>query len=237
MVRRQFFDVPTTELDTADAGIVPFGTTYAYLGHWSGAIRSGVRAAKANVTGYYGPRSARHKVALLSVTLSYGGGAIMFWLHAIYRGEEGPPIANVWHWLIDSSLGFFALTPVLFLLLPLAQALTARWQRQAVVVGALFAAVTTPGPILHDRVAGAGTPLARLATSVFGADPHVVAAHIHVVEHSGFSEALLQLAVGIPVYIVLTFMVTAAFAHLDRHTAPTTFTEPSLRELALSQAA
>ncbi|MCW3043247.1 MAG: hypothetical protein JWL57_1405, partial [Actinobacteria bacterium] len=42
--------------------------------------------------------------------LAYAGGAVMFWFHAIYRGEQGPAISPWYHWLLDSSLGFFGLT-------------------------------------------------------------------------------------------------------------------------------
>jgi hypothetical protein len=52
-------------------------------------------------------------------------------------------------------------------------------------------------------VAGRGTPLPRLATRVFGEDPRVAATGLHVVEHSRPSEVLLQLSVGLPVYIAL----------------------------------
>src|SRR5918996_3893677 len=55
-----------------------------------------------------------------SLFLAYGGGGVMFWLHAIYRGEDGPPIPDLWHWLFDSTLGFVALTPVLFFIMPAA---------------------------------------------------------------------------------------------------------------------
>lgn len=191
------------------------------------------RAARAAVVAYYGARSTRFRAITLSLLLSYGGGAVMFWFHAIYRGEQGPPIANIWHWILDSSLGFLALTPVLVLLLPLAEAVSrSKGPRQAVLVGGLFAAVTTPGPILHDHVAGAGTPLARVVTRLLGADPHVVAAHLHVVEHSGASEALLQLAVGLPVYIALSVAMAAAWRRLDeRKTVGRTLAIPPTTEI------
>lgn len=164
------------------------------------------------VTEYFATSAARVRVLVLSLVLSYGGGAAMFWLHAIYRGERGPAIANQWHWLLDSSLGFLSLTPVLVLILPIAREVAAgRGARlEAVITGALFAVVTTPGPILHNLVAGAGTPLARLATRVFGTDPGVVAAHVNAVEHSGTSESLLQLTVGLPVYIALACVTLTA---------------------------
>jgi len=179
-------------------------------------LRATAQAGGAAVRDHYASRQARVGVVVLSLALTYGGGAAMFWLHAIYRGEQGPAIANTWHWLLDSSLGFFALTPVLVLLVPLAQYLATRVRRgfEAVIVGGLFALVTTPGPILHNRIAGAGTPLARLATNVLGTDPHVVAAHAHSVAHAPAGEAVLQLAVGLPVYILLAYLTTAALGRV-----------------------
>lgn len=149
---------------------------------------------------------------VVSAVLAYAGGAVMFWLHAIYRREHGPAIGHVQHWMLDSTLGFIALTPVVFLLLP-----TVLWWRTrneptarlrlgayVLLVGTLFAIVTGPGPYLHDRLVGAGTPLARLATSVFGIDPAVQADGMHAKDHSAISEGALQVAVGIPLYSVLT---------------------------------
>jgi hypothetical protein len=147
-----------------------------------------------------------------SAVLAYLGGAVMFWLHAIYRREHGPAIGHVQHWMLDSTLGFVALTPVVFLLLP-----TVLWLRTksgpaarvrlgayVLVVGTLFAVVTGPGPYLHNHLVGAGTPLARFATSVFGMDPGVQAQSVHAVDHSAISEGALQIAVGIPLYSLLT---------------------------------
>ncbi|MDP8961295.1 MAG: hypothetical protein M3N32_06765 [Actinomycetota bacterium] len=42
----------------------------------------------------------------------------MLWLHAIHRGEKGPAINHWFHWLLDSTLGFLPLTPVLFFIPP-----------------------------------------------------------------------------------------------------------------------
>lgn len=146
--------------------------------------------------------------------LTYGGGAVMFWFHAVVRGESGPAIGNVHHWLLDSTLGFVALTPVLALILPLAV-----WRagggdgpqteaRTWVYVGAtavLFTLVTGPGPLLHSAVAGAGTPLAELATDVFGEQPTSMSHGDH--DHrSPFTEGALQLGVGLPVYVACTWL-------------------------------
>jgi len=139
----------------------------------------------------------------------------MFWLHAIYRGEKGPSIGYWQHWLLDSTLGFIALTPVVFLLLP-AALWTLSWQGKkpggvrtgvyVVVVGTLFALVTGPGPLLHNAIAGAGKPLANLATDVFGHDHEIAMRHAEAPERSAFTEGVLQVVVGIPAYALLTLV-------------------------------
>jgi hypothetical protein len=135
----------------------------------------------------------------------------MFWLHAIYRGEQGPPIAAPYHWLLDSTLAFIALAPALFFLIPTAHYIMNHCYRrfQPMAVGCAFAMITTPGPVIHDQAVGGGTPLAQVATKVFGRDMSVVARNLHAVSHSATSECLLQAAVGLPVYMLLT---QAAFA-------------------------
>lgn len=143
-----------------------------------------------------------------SVVLAYGGGGAMFWFHAIYRGEAGPPIADLYHWAFDSTLGFLALTPALFLILPGALWAVDRTRvgvsraKAAVyvaVVGVLFGVVTGPGPFMHDVLVGRDATLGRLAVSIFGEDPAVAARVAH--EHSTLSEVVLQVAVGAPVYV------------------------------------
>lgn len=162
---------------------------------------------------FYAQPLARLVLLTTSILLTYGGGAAMFWLHAIHRGEKGPAINHWFHWLSDSTLGFLALTPVLFFILPAALWALARIRgRKAsslvlygVAVGVLFALATAPGPLLHTIVAGAGTPLADAATNIFGSDP-TVAVHHHgqLASHSPLSSSLLQVAVGIPVYVALS---------------------------------
>ena len=149
--------------------------------------------------------------------LTYGGGAVMFWFHAVVRGEAGPAIGNVHHWLLDSTLGFVALTPVLALILPVAVrhasgigGSRAR-VRLGVYVGATalaFTAFTCSGPLLHNTVAGAGTPLADLATRIFGENPEMLVHDVHVAR-SPLSEGLLQLAVGLPTYTLCVWLALA----------------------------
>ena len=89
------------------------------------------------------------------------------------------------------------------------------------VVGILFALVTGPGPLLHNAIAGAGTPLANLATDVFGRDPQMERHHAELPERSAFTEGVLQVAVGVPVYSLLTLAsiaVVRRVAHTGRRT-------------------
>ncbi len=164
-------------------------------------------------------------LAVSTVFLTYGGGAVMFWLHAIERGERGPAISDWSHWLLDSTLGFVALSPVLFFIVPLgvwaggreATRSGRRWLWvYIVVVGTLFALVTGPGPLLHNAVAGAGTPVAGLATRIFGHDAAVAERSMHAMEHSPLTEGLLQVAVGLPVYIGLTWLALCVVRALSR---------------------
>lgn len=163
------------------------------------------------VRDHYAGGTARLRLAGSALMLFYVGGAAMFYLHAIYRGEQGPAIGHVWHWMLDSTLGLVGLTPVLVVLLPVAVRLARGSARvEPLVVGGLFALLTTPGPVLHKLVAGADTPLARVATSVFGTDPQVAASHVGAAENSMVTEVLLQAAVGLPVYVLLAQLVWLA---------------------------
>ena len=148
----------------------------------------------------------------VSAVLAYIGGAAMFWLHAIYRQEHGPAIGHVQHWFLDSTLGFIALTPVVLLLLPAALWMRTKNDRErrlrlgtyVVLVGVLFAFVTGPGPFLHNQLVGQGTPLAHLATNVFGEDRAMESDTVGK-DHSALSEGTLQVLVGIPLYTLLTW--------------------------------
>ena len=152
--------------------------------------------------------------AVTSGVLAYGGGAAMFWLHAEIRGELGPQINPWYHWLLDSSLAFVPLTPMVFLILPAALVILHRSKLGSpskraclyvVLVGALFAVVTGPGPFLHDELVGRGKPLANLATKVFGRYVHGFPPP--EMAHALWREMLLQVVVGIPVYAVLAGVV------------------------------
>ena len=58
--------------------------------------------------------------------------------------------------------------------------------------------------MLHNAIAGAETPLRDVATDVFGRDPGIARQHAHAPGRSPVTSGLLQAAVGIPVYSLLT---------------------------------
>jgi len=162
------------------------------------------------VRSFYRQPIAWFALVVSSAFLIYGGGAVMFWLHAIVRGEKGPAISNVHHWLLDSTLGFVALTPLLAIIVPLAAwraSSDGRTLESGYILAAatVFAVFTGPGPLLHNMVAGAGTPLANLATRWFGEDPAAVHA-MHAPTRSPLLEGVLQVCVGLPVYLLCTWL-------------------------------
>ena len=223
---------PTVTVPEATSGTTPSATTAQVPG--PPARRSAhnavatLRSAVAEGRSYYGTGRARARLLVLSAALTYGGGAAMFWLHAIVRGEQGPAIANVWHWLLDSTLGFVGLTPVLVVLLPLTTKTLGNRTTAYAAIGAAFALVTAPGPILHNLIAGSGTPLADAATSFFGTDPGVAAAHAHAghvhAAPSAISSVIAQVSFGLPVYIGLALAAGTLLHRLQArtHTTKTT---------------
>jgi hypothetical protein len=185
----------------------------------------GVVLAGDVVRSFYQRPVAWFALVVSAAFLTYGGGAVMFWLHAVVRGEAGPAIDNVHHWLLDSTLGFIALTPLLAVIVPLA-AWRARGEGRSadsgyiLVAATVFTAFTGPGPLLHNMVAGAGTPLANLATRIFGADAAAAARSMHAPSHSAWSEGLLQLFVGFPVYLACTWLALRFVRGCVRVTRP-----------------
>jgi len=183
------------------------------------------RAATQNVRAFYSRPLGWAALIITSLVLAYGGGGVMFWFHAIYRGEAGPPINNWYHWFFDSSLGFIALTPALYFIMPaalwaLGRAKIAsdrvRSAAYVLLVGVLFGVATGPGPLFHNTLVGRNAPLGKLAVRLFGTDPGIAAHAVEATSHSTLSEGLLQIVVGVPVYIV-TGMVALAIVRKVAH--------------------
>src|SRR2546421_385549 len=69
---------------------------------------------------YYRAPLAWFGLLVTLLVVAYAGGAVMFILHAGVLGELGPAISPVEHWVLDSTLGFVGLAPVVALIAPLA---------------------------------------------------------------------------------------------------------------------
>ncbi|MDQ3895746.1 MAG: universal stress protein [Actinomycetota bacterium] len=221
-------DAPPWPSPTAPAG-APDDDATALVGPIAGARRPGstgpLRSGLSGLRSFYSHRIGWVALLLTSLLLTYGGGAVMFWLHALYRGERGPAISNRAHWALDSTLGFVALTPVLFLILPSALWVLSQrsrpgqrvklWTYIAAVAGT-FTLVTGPGPFLHNVVAGEHTPLAHWAMHFFGHDAEVAMHNMHATEKSPVIEGLLQIGVGLPVYAALTCLALVLVRRIRR---------------------
>jgi hypothetical protein len=177
------------------------------------------KAAGQGIRAFYSRPIGWLALLVTSAFLAYGGGGVMFWFHALYRGEQGPAIDPWYHWFFDSTLGFVALTPALFLIMPAALAAvrkaTARGARAGaalyvLLVGVLFGVATGPGPLLHDVLVGRDAPLGRLAVRIFGYNATVAARNAaRAGDHSALTEGLLQIALGIPVYVITGLIALA----------------------------
>lgn len=158
------------------------------------------------IVAYYRARSAWSALAVATLIMIYGGGAAMFWFHSILLGEGGPAISPLLHWFVDSTAGLLALTPVLFLLLPIAsryaEAGANRGRRFALLGGALFAVATAPGPVLHDTFVGRGTWLAGQVTLAWGDGRELPPSNDIPVALN----MVMQVAYGLPVYIALMWL-------------------------------
>lgn len=187
---------------------------------------SGSTGGTARVTGalrdlysdFYRRPAALSDAVLTDACLAYGGGIAMFWLHAVVRGEQGPAISDPAHWLLDSTLAFVGLFPVVLALLPLATAVARRtglvsdFRRRvvyALALGASFAIVTAPGPVAHDLIAGAGTPLAETVTDVAGRDTAVAERNLEASHHSAVDKGAMQVLVGTPVYVASAWVAAS----------------------------
>jgi hypothetical protein len=191
-------------------------------------IGSTRRAAIAGIRAFYSRPLGWMALVVTAVFLAYGGGGAMFWFHAIYRGEAGPPINDWYHWFFDSTLGFIALAPALFLILPAAlwaldQMRVASRRLRAVtyviLVGVLFGVATGPGPLFHDTLVGRTAPLGKAAVRIFGHDPEVAARMAGAHPHSVVTEGIWQVVVGVPVYAIAGLLALATIRALARRTA------------------
>lgn len=166
-------------------------------------------------------------VGVCSLVVGYGGGAVMFWFHAVHLGEGGPAISPWLHWLVDSTAGFLALGPVMAVILPVAAAHVAARSASspaaiapvlptaqvAVVAGGLVALATMPAPLLHDRLIGRGTWLAARITDWFGGGHHATGTP----QDAAIVVAMAQqLAVGVVTYVLLVWLTLLSIRFLRR---------------------
>jgi hypothetical protein len=184
----------------------PFAATPAVAG-----IGTGWRAIPRALRAYYSDRLSWLALGVTSIVLCYGGGLVMFWFHAIELGEGGPAISWYVHWLLDSTVAFVALTPVLAMVIPLAvywSGVVTGLRRPgavlgtyAVLAGGLFALATVPGPVVHNAFVGRGTWLADRVTTMLG-DPSAPLAPTQ--EYSVSALLSQQLGAAVAIYLVLT---------------------------------
>jgi hypothetical protein len=176
------------------------------------------------VFAYYRDPLARNVLLITSVILSYVGGLGMFWYHASHLGEAGPNIPWPAHWLLDSTIGFLALTPALAIMLPLASAIATnlssdarrvRWIFTA-LVGMGFSVATIPGPIVHYHIAGRETWLGEHLTSLFGRGGVPVSAGN---EYAAFVAMRLQFTSAVPLYVGLMAITVVAIRWSMKHVA------------------
>jgi hypothetical protein len=180
------------------------------------------------VVDFYRDPLARRALVVSALILTYGGGAVLFWFHAIYLGEGGPAISPWLHWLLDSSAGFVGLTPALAIILPIAVSLARPafdlptqsprlWTaRYVILVGTLFALVTAPGPILHDKLLARGTWVANQVTAMLGNGRVPSGTPHHIAPATDMS---LQVAVALPTYLLLTAIALFAVRATARFTS------------------
>ncbi|TWP47799.1 hypothetical protein FKR81_31150 [Lentzea tibetensis] len=180
--------------------VIPFGHNPVHSGLWS------------TFKSFYSDPIAWVALLITSVLLCYGGGAAMFYVHSIHFREGGPAVSPYVHWALDSTFGWFGLTPVIAVLLPLAVRLCRGLPGWAFVltVGFLFAIITTPGPLAHDLIVARGTPVANVVTQLLG-DPSVVLQP--PVHYPPLTKMAHQLVAGLPVYVLLS-AISYAFVRL-----------------------
>lgn len=155
--------------------------------------------------------------------LAYGGGAVLFYFHAIVLGEKGPAISPVEHWLLDSTLGFIGLSPAVFLIVPLAAHAAMgtsdgpdRVGRgpYALLGGAMFALATAPGPLLHNLIVGRGTWAADHVTTLLTGSTAPPPAEPDSIPP--LVDMSLQVLVGLPTYILVMWLSIVFVRRLSR---------------------
>ncbi len=127
------------------------------------------------------------------------------------------------------------LTPVCRTSLEVNRSRGGRLPRYVEAVGTLFALVTGPGPLLHNTLVGQGTPLADAATPVFGHEADIAAHREHAHEQSALSAGILQVAVGVPSYSLLTLASVSLSGRQRRSVGGTWTGRPSRAEAARSE--
>jgi hypothetical protein len=184
------------------------------------------RALLRLITDFYREPLGRLALLVSAPLLVYGGGAVFFWFHAIYLGEGGPAISPWVHWFMDSTAGFIGLVPVLAVLIPLAVSLapphfpvpgrsphqtTARY---VLLLATLFALVTAPGPVLHDKFLARGTWVADKVTALLG-NGRLPTGHVHHIAPA--ANMSMQVAVAVPTYLALTTVALVAVRMIARY--------------------
>jgi len=212
---RQLFDPPTVPLRP------PQRNGRALVGRACRDLRP--RPCLRMLLAFYREPLAWFGLLLSAFIIAYAGGIVMFVLHAVVLGEQGPAISPVEHWALDSTLGFVGLGPVVALILPIAAWIVSepdegvRTLPFAAVGGVLFALAAGPGPIAHDLLVGRGTWLANRVTDLLGGDTTVLAAHAH---GDGIPQTLsigMQVAIGVPTYVLLVWLALTAVRSAVRH--------------------
>jgi hypothetical protein len=177
------------------------------------------REALTGIVGFYRDPLSWLAVLLTSVILCYFGGLLMFWYHAEHLGEGGPAISWYTHWMLDSTVGFVALTPALVVILPLsswvAQSLAAdqrraRWLFVA-FSGTAFALLTVPGPIAHNLLVGRGTWVANKVTQLAGNPSAGLTPSVKYPKPELMAQ---QFRAGLPLYLLLMALAVVAIRGL-----------------------
>ena len=169
------------------------------------------RGVRGLVRAFYRDPVAWSGLAFFSLVLTYLGGAVMFWFHALYLGEGGPSISPWLHWALDSSAGCLGLTIPIAIILPIAAwvALDRHGRINAwlfsLVGGVLLALTTAPAPLFHNNFLARGTWLANELTNLVGSDSYAAPADVHHHESAVF-EMAQQVVAGIPTYVPLMFL-------------------------------